>query len=724
MTLEACRSRLQPVKFTLGVFFLLAFLAMSLRAANVNAQALVAGDDKSEEDKSNQPPFLLPAQPPEITEAMEDFRRFVGRKQWEKAFKHLEKVFSSTSDGLVLTADGIMLPSRMIAREALLELPAPGQDAYRLFCDAEAKKLLDQAQGKEELTKLSQIFSRYLVTSAGDVAADKLGDLHFEAGELDQAINAWKTIIEQRPDSPISRGKLRTKIGVALARQRHWGEFEELMKIVEQQHLNEKMTIGGKEVLINEHLRAIAERGKASPITVASTTVSGPPANIPLPVEVDPLWQFRFFPASDPDSASQLGLHLQNRWGWGGNQGPADWIPPVAIDSSRVYLNFVGYDLGIDLDNGKLLWRTGRFFDANQKAQQGGLTPLEQHGLAVGGGRVWSVAREGNDQQNRFGQSKFGITSREPDTGKKVFSSQDSSGLSDYSVRGTPLVDGERIYLAANKTNQNRELEILALNTKDGKLLWSAKVGSYTTESNPWMIERTFQPSLLLHGGRIYVDTHSGSLVQIDATSGQVQWGLNYVSEAMQGGRFWWWGGNTEQFTAGVPQIVDGILYLKGMRSQKLYAVDPQRPRVVWHRPISRISNLIGVDESRFYLGGDDISAYDLKTRKIVWSVKVHMGTTWAHALLTQDRIYHFSARGIYEVDKTDGKVVRVFRGTDLDSMGGNLIITPKALLAISNLAVTAYPFASKPNDAKLDAASAAAVPADRATVNKGLETQ
>ena len=100
---------------------------------------------------SAQPPFLLPAQPTEITEAMEDFRRFVGRKQWEKAFKHLEKVFGATSDGLVLTADGIMLPSRMIAREPLQNFPVPAQDAYRLFFDAEAKKAARRKpEGKEE----------------------------------------------------------------------------------------------------------------------------------------------------------------------------------------------------------------------------------------------------------------------------------------------------------------------------------------------------------------------------------------------------------------------------------------------------------------------------------------------------------------------------------------------------------------------------------------------
>ena len=99
----------------------------------------------------------------------------------------------------------------------------------------------------------------------------------------------------------------------------------------------------------------------------------------------------------------------------------------------------------------------------------------------------------------------------------------------------------------------------------------------------------------------------------------------------------------------------------------------------------------------RFYLGGEDISAFDLATRKILWSVKVNLGTSYARPLLTQGRIYHFSSRGIYEIDKADGKVVHLFRGADLQSLGGGLVITPKALLTISNLAITAYPLGAAP---------------------------
>lgn len=717
-TNELCKNLLLKSTFHCVLKSLIVAFVCATSVEIARAQVMVAGTEPTE-NNPGQPPFLLPAQPTDIGEAMEDFRRFAGRKQWEKAFKHLEKVFASTSEGLVLTADGIMLPSRMIAREALLELPVPGQDAYRLFFDAEAKKLLDAAQGKEELTKLSQVFSRFLITSVGDSAADRLGDLHFESGNLEQAVHAWRSVIEQRPDTQLSKPRLKMKIAVALARLNRMGEFEDLLKEFEEQHPNEKMTLGGKEVVALEQLKAIAARTKSQPPQIVSASTSSTLSDIPLPINVEPLWQFRFFPTVDPKSGQPQGLPIVNRW-WGGPQTSSDWVPPVVIDGTRLYTNFVGYDLGINLEDGKLLWRSGRFFDAIQKSQQGMVSPLEQHGMTMGAGRIWSVERDQSNQnqnQNRNEQAAFGLVSRDPETGKQMFSSFQSTELKPYSVRGTPLIDGDRIFLTANKTNQNRDLELLALNAKDGKLQFATKIGSYTTESNPYMTERTFQPSLVRHGGHLFVDTHSGSLVQFDSASGQVEWGLNYVSEVNQQNRWWGYQSN-EPITMGPPQIVDGILYIKGMKSQKLYAVDPQRPKVVWHRPISKVANLIGVDRDHFYLGGDDVSAYDLKSRKIAWSVKVHLGTTWARSVLTENRIFHFSSRGIFEIDKANGKVVRVFRGTDLESLGGTLVVTPKALLTVSNLAITAYPL-----NADKDVKPAAAIlPSDRSVAASTIQ--
>lgn len=667
---------------------------------SVSAQpmAFVAGAENDDEESRNQLPFMLPVQPTEIAEAMEDFRRFSGRKQWEKAFKQLEKVFNSTSNGLVLTDNGILLPSRLVAREALLELPPAGHDAYKLFFDAEAKKLFEAAKGNEELEKLNQIFSKYLITSVGDEAANRLGDLHFEAGNFAQAVNAWRSILEERPDSRISKARLRVKMGIALARLRQWSEFQAVLRTVQEQHATEKMTIGGKEIVALEHLKSVGKKERDS----ASQIVKSANRSIPdfsLAKNPNPLWQFRFFPPQ-PDGNQPIGLRMQQMWG---PQTSLDIVPPVTVDDSRAYVNLLGYNVGIDLKEGKLAWRSGRFFDLPQKAQQGGIQSVERFGIVKGADRIWLVQTDMKQPQqnqnmgmrNQNG-AKFDIFARELATGKQIFSSAQVNDLKDYSLRGDPLLANERIFIAANKLNQPQDLFLLALNSKDGKLIWSSHIGTYTGQQNMWygQVERTAEPCLLMQSDKIFIDTHAGTLIQLESVTGQIEWGLNYASEqANQNGRFWRpYNVQSERVTVSPPQLINGVLFIKGMHSGRLYAVDPIRPKVLWHRPVPKSAMFLGADEKRFYLGGEEISAYDLTTRKIAWSVQTNLGTSYANPLVTDGRIYHFSSHGIQEIDKKTGQVVNLFRGADRDSLGGELIMTPNALLAVSNLAITAYP--------------------------------
>lgn len=663
--------------------------------SNARAQFEVEVDDEEQaEDEQQQHPFLLPSQPTEIAEALDDFRRFVKRKQWEKAFKHLEIVLNSPSNGLVPGEDGILLPSRLIARDALTQLPSAGQDAYRLFYDAEAKKLLEQAKGKDEQDKLSQLASKFLITASGDTAADRLGDLYFEAGDFSQAAQAWRSILNSRLDSRLSRARLWTKIGIALARMRRWNELRDVLTTVREQHAKEQVSLGGQQVSAVEHLEKLLAHEK--------DPGQSPGDDVPLPDislsgDPKPLWQFRLFPKPDPHTNQGQGLFMMNPWGWG-QRTRSDMIMPVALDQSRLYANFIGYDLGIDLASGKLQWRTGRFLDLLQKSQNG-LFGLERYGVTVAGDRLWSVTRD----VNKLGQHEqfphYSLVSREAATGKETFNSEKVEGLKEWSLYGSPLADGERVYVPAMKQNQ-QDVHIIAISAAaEPKLLWSTSLGTYKNNQQMWyyQMERSVQPTLLLYDGRLYADTHAGSLVELDASSGRIDWAVNYVSETSIQHRFFMWGMpmNGSSLTVSPPMIVDGVLYVKGMKSTRLYAIDPQRPKVLWKRPVPKSAILVGVDDDNFYLGGEDISAYDLTTRHILWSVKVNMATSWGRPLMTKNRIYHFDTRGIYEINKADGRVVHLFRGADLGSLGGVLKMTPKALLAISNLAVTAYPLES-----------------------------
>ena len=115
-----------------------------------------------------------------------------------------------------------------------------GQAACRLFYDAEAKKLFDEASGPIELKNLERVYSAYFITSVGDNAADRLGDLYFEQGKFDRAADCWMAVLRERPDTDLSPALLSVKAAVALSRAGRQAESEQLRRELSDRYNDEK----------------------------------------------------------------------------------------------------------------------------------------------------------------------------------------------------------------------------------------------------------------------------------------------------------------------------------------------------------------------------------------------------------------------------------------------------------------------------------------------------
>jgi outer membrane protein assembly factor BamB len=673
-----------------GAFFGRTFLCAAawvltiLAAANPSAKAqqftAVFGEATPVSATDPQQPFILPTQPAPILEALEEFDQHANKGRWEQAFTSLEKVVASTSPGLVARSDGVLLPTNILLRQALADLPPAGKEAYRLFHDAEAKALFDNAQGDDEAAKLEQILARHLVTSVGDTATDRLGDLYFEQGNVEQAAQCWRTVLTFCPESAIPRAQLLVKTAIALARAGRWEECRQIEAELHERHAGEKVVLGGANVDAESHIARLvalaASTGSASPAPTSTST------DVTLPSDNQPAWQFRLLSKSDVQALANMG----NNWGWG-RLPVADMVPPAVLDESRIYVNLLGYHFALDANNGKLLWRSGRFTGFIQKLNQGPYISAERHSLAVAPDRLWSVSRD----VDKLGQpgAVFRLAAWDKGTGKQVFSSQSVSGLQNWNMAGRPLPLGERIYVAAYQSNQGNQLHVLALQATDGKLLWSAQVGTHQVDLSQVYHQRTPQPVLMEYGGKLYVETHDGAMAELDAKTGALNWGLAYESERLNTER--WYNEPAKLRTSGEPLFAGGTLFVKGMSSPRLYAIDVASPRLQWKRPVAQSALVIGADDERLYLGGEEITAINLRTRQLDWSTRLPWGTSWTRPLMTDHRLYQFTPRGIYELDKATGDVVRLFRGADLDSAGGVLLATPQTLIALSNSAITAY---------------------------------
>ncbi|MEM7395000.1 MAG: hypothetical protein AAF492_21925, partial [Verrucomicrobiota bacterium] len=110
-----------------------------------------------------------------------------------------------------------------------------------------------------------------------------------------------------------------------------------------------------------------------------------------------------------------------------------------------------------------------------------------------------------------------------------------------------------------------------------------------------------------------------------------------------------------------------------------------------WNRPAGQSDMIISVDDKHIYLLGKEVIAIDKKWRSMLWATKIAALANKMGSLMTDQHIYVFGSRGIYELDKTSGDVNRMFRGADNKALGGYLMVVNDLLISVSNEAITAY---------------------------------
>lgn len=650
--------------------------------------------------------FNLPTQSSAVKESIAEFQRFVENEAWEKAFESLETINSKATDGFVERPDGVLVPSRLLMRSLLTSMPTAGKSAYRVFYDAQAAALWEKATGAAEVDMLTQIVDNHLVSSWGDRAADRLGDLYFERGDLHRAQLAWQTVLNSCPESELSKAQLLIKVATALTLAGRGHELGEIQRSIQTRYAEDMVAVAGRPVKAGDEIaRLVAEQ----PSVAAPATVSAL-ADLELPTSDAPLWQFRYQTSVAPNNpgnnnAGNLAqpFPLVNIYG---QPRMNDFRIPVATDGQRVYLNTFGVEMAFELATGKMLWRTGRIQDLNfQQSRQGALP--ERYAILAAGDRVWSVTRDPGQLNQQ--PPMFTLVAREAATGKELFNSR--RAMSTWSIVGTPLIarsqggtalgeDGAQaaavqvpgvIYVGASRTNKSAELSLLEIDAQSFKLKRDVTLGTHAVDPNQVYYDRTSEPTLALEGDRLYVDTHAGALVALRPETLSIEWAVTYESPPPQAGypsSMY----QPAQLGATRPLAASGLLFAKGMRSQRLIGIDPAGPKPAWRRPIGLPALLAGADDRYLYTGGEELAAYDLQTQELVWSTRLPSSTSWSVPVLTQNRIYQFTSRGVYEVDKRTGAVLRLFRGADLEALGGSLLVTPTALVTVSNVAITAYP--------------------------------
>lgn len=643
---------------------------------------VVAASNPAEETPTA---FAVQKEDSKTIDKLEDFDRYAAKKSWELAFRTLASIEETDGRGMIPGGNGFLYPTSRRVMQSLISLPPEGKEAFRLFNDAKAKQLFAAVQDPtgirpaEEIPTLRKIASQFLITSVGDLAADRLGDAYFEKGDFGGAEAIWRSILRDCPDTRLSAVKLQVKRCVALARLERREDLAQLVSSIRTQYAGQTVTIGGQEVVAADYAQSLlatpSQTRPAPPDALAAETVL-------LPTAEKPLWQIRVAPAG---TLERMESQIRNS-GWGSNGiHYAGTVTPTAIDEQRIYLNWFGIICAADLKTGKLLWRTGKVSDVQDKAMtmlQYGID-VSRFTIGAAGGKVFGVR---SDLKNPGNGSSYQLECFDPESGKVQW--KGGSGLVYLSM--PYLADGS-VYAV---TASGDTLNLIALNMRNGQPEWQVALGKCRSGNNYRGGLNYPAPKLMMINGTMFVATDNGALLAVNLTQRRIEWALQHDTRPGVGGErvFWNDGSTTRAFeTPGTLLLADGTLFLKDKAARLLYAVDPLTPAVVWKRPVSSDEMVFAIADRTAYLLGHDLSALDIRSQKLLWSTRIPSETDDLRPLLANGHIYVLTARGIYDVDARNGDILRIFRGANRDAAGGKLFLSGDKLVCVSDTAVTAY---------------------------------
>ncbi|MEX1230716.1 MAG: PQQ-binding-like beta-propeller repeat protein [Planctomycetaceae bacterium] len=646
------------------------------------------------------PGFKVPFDDRMLT-ALDDVNRYFEHQEWDKAFRRISEITDDQITGMVPTDEGFLIPAKERIWSLLAHLPAEGRDAFRVYYNGPAEKLMETVgevslvDPSSQIESATKIYRQYFLSSRGDDAANLLGDLAFEQGRFLEADGYWRSILEFHPQCEISESQLWLKRAAALARAGRRTEFDALLVQIGNRFDGEPIELGGRSRPFSEYLGELSATVGEHSVDVAenaSRSAVAPASDVP------PAWRMQF---ADDKHLAELMQNMRNQ-GWGANSMNLDtYVPPIALDEQRLYCQWFGIVFALDLKTGKLLYRTHPFNKLTPQAMQQLMYRMDpgRYRLAIEGGQLIAMGVPPEEMEQWNANSR--IWAMDPATGKSKWSSAQESKLQQYSFTGQLLVRGETL-LAMGHQQGGGDLMLIGINVQDGKFLWEARLGTMQTTQNMYGQQLAPSPLIYADGDLLYVLTNNGAMLCFDINQKQVKWVFCCLSPAGLDQVPYYRQSVTRAHrlhSAGSLYQRNRVLYFKEARGRMMYRFDLETQTLIWQRPIEEEAMIVGIDDRFVYVLSDELEAIDCESRKLVWSVALPIEGGGLSCVVGDDRVLVQTSRGIYELSKDNGDPLRIFRGYDRSSMGGYLTERNGLLINVSNQALTAYPFAGDPSE-------------------------
>ena len=619
--------------------------------------------------------------------------------------------------------------------------PKEGRDAYRLAADAQASTLwtqataadADPAQATSILTRLA--FEFYL-SSYGEKAIERLGDLAFQNGDFVVASSWYKRLVPLPDAAPNALNMpppypglstdpalVSAKLVLALYASGNMTESDQirLLKAFAVKFPESQGTFAGRSGLISTSLTTAIQQDKLHQkfdVGIDWPTFAGDPSRNRVVEDAIGLGARQWRMPLDIVSPSRPNPQFNNRFGGFGGRGmfprgiPANpnrnnvqpilaYHPIILGDqiivcSDRRVTAFNLNEASKPDGSVGILWRQ-EFDAANPRPNQVITSATPRMTLSAKNGRIF--ARMGQtgvsmDFGNRVGPSnaflvaldarnKGQVLWRVPGVQIKLIQPNGAEAPALGSIEGAPVTDEKSVYVVITLPGHQTSNYVASLSAESGEVQW---VRYLFDAPNPFDLQAAmmgYQANhahhlLTLANDRLFYQSDSGAVACVDTKTGSLQWLTSYPKK---------------EVTAPITSITtsrrdlnpavyaDGMIFVAPEDSPHLFALDANNGQMRWKSaPLPDVVHLVGVSKGHLFATGDRVWTIEAATGKIIrsWPDTGSGYEAAGRGLLAGNYLYWPTVNEIHILDQKTG--LRSERGSirlreRFQTSGGNLVL-------------------------------------------------
>jgi outer membrane protein assembly factor BamB len=606
---------------------------------------------------------------PKIDAEWKALGRLAAAKAWDEWLRRYQRLLDEHPDGLLAAGEDRLVGLRRTLEDRFRTLPAAARRRYRQRFDGTATPALERAISQGEPAEVTRVYARYRFTSAGPSALAWLAQRALDGGDSERAWLAFSRLVA---DASGSEPELAVWMAKAVMAGELSGRATEAAAMADRlagRWGDRPLKIEGNTLPARAWVRArqaVAGSQDGSGRRRAGTSwpdfAGGPDGLRSMTGVVGPrlrtAWRDVVSGSSLPDSTEGT----RSIW------GPSYRYPGVprfslmafpTVADGCVYAQTPGRIRCLSFLEGKLLWSVREVDLAPQRRFP---TP--------GGFRWWRPYRAtqtlpvvagrlllGRIPAGRFENDSSGwpaeyvLAALDARTGALLWERAAANGPPD-SFYNLPTVAGQTLYTGISTAMAGlTEYRAAALDAATGDRLWTTHLGS---GSDP-MGGVDGSPAAV-RGGTVWVETCLHTVCALDALTGEIQWVVPFKPETNAPERSGW------QDTMNVPNEPVSLLALAGERllfsprwGSTTVALNARTGHLAWSVDSARCRSLVGVDDRRAVLVGEQIRALDLATGRVQWNWTPPDRSRLGYPALVANQVVVPSGATLVFLDATSG---------------------------------------------------------------------